>query len=253
MKRRNVSSDLNDGVEIAVTQGGKLVSKQKITLSPVVMFQSGDKVRVKHGIMDTDYPDMPLGGWAGTIAKIHDNGMYTVRWSRETLAAIHPVFKKRCEKDGLVLEQYFLSADDLEHDAGGPLNIEQPTAIITKPLSPKDQDDRIRMVFELTSNDPLPVVDKATLEVYHQYLAKNLVLPFSVEHAVKYGNQERVTVIGLGDSCVEPMFDEMYGVFCEARRNGQVVPIPLGLLKNVKDKSNRKLINDLSYWFNNGR
>ena len=215
------------------------------------MFQSGDKVRVRHGVMDTDYPDMPLGGWAGIIAEIHADGMYTVRWSRETLESIHPVFKKRCEKDGLVLDQYILGADDLEQVAGGMLNIEQPKAIITKPLSLKDQDDRIRMVFGLTSNDPLPVVDKDMLERYHQYLAKNLVFPFLAEHAVKYGAAQRVTVIGLGDSSEEPMFDEMYGVFCEARRNGQVVTIPLGLLKNVKDKSNRKLINDHSYWFNN--
>ena len=27
-------------------------------------FKVGDRVRVKHGIRDTDYPDMPLGGWA---------------------------------------------------------------------------------------------------------------------------------------------------------------------------------------------
>ena len=27
--------------------------------------------------MDADYPDMPLGGWAGTIAEVHGDGMYT--------------------------------------------------------------------------------------------------------------------------------------------------------------------------------
>ena len=42
---------------------------------------------MKQGIRDADYPDMPLGGWAGTISEVHDNGMYTVRWSQETLAA----------------------------------------------------------------------------------------------------------------------------------------------------------------------
>ena len=31
-------------------------------------FKVGDRVRVKRGIRDTDYPDMPLGGWAGTIS-----------------------------------------------------------------------------------------------------------------------------------------------------------------------------------------
>lgn len=60
-----------------------------------VKFQIGEELRVRHGIADTDYPDMPLGGWAGMIAEIHGDDMYTVRWSKETLAAIHPVFKKR--------------------------------------------------------------------------------------------------------------------------------------------------------------
>jgi len=41
----------------------------------------------QQAIRDTDYPDMPLGGWAGTISEIHKDGMYTVRLSRETLAA----------------------------------------------------------------------------------------------------------------------------------------------------------------------
>ena len=86
------------------------MSKQKTTSLPAVKFQIGDKVQVRHGIMDSDFPDIPIGGWAGTIA-----------W------------------------------------------------------------------------------------------------PF----------------------------------FCEARRDGQVVTIPLGLLKNVKDKASRKLIDDHSYWFNN--
>lgn len=227
------------------------MSKQKNKSSPAAEFQIGEKVRVRHGIMDTDYPDMPLGGWAGMVAEIHGDGMYTVRWSTETLAAIHPVFKKRCEKDGLVLEQYFLGADDLEHDAGGPLDIEQPQKITTKPLSAKDQDDRIRIVFGLTSNDPLPAVDDETLEAYRTYLAKTLVFPVSAEHVVKYGAPQQVTVIGLGDSDKDPMFDEMYGVFCEARREGQLVTIPLGLLKSVKDKTSRRLIDDHCYWFNN--
>jgi len=66
---------------------------------------------------------------------------------------------------------YTLTGDDLEPDPGGPLKIEQPIEIKTKPLSPKDEDDRIRMVFGLTSNDPLPEVDDDTLETYRDYLA----------------------------------------------------------------------------------
>ena len=229
------------------------MSKQKSKTLSAAEFQIGEKVRVRHGVMDTDYPDMPLGGWTGTIAEVHDDCTYTVRWSKETLASIHPVFKKRCEKDGLVFEQYWTGADDLEPDAGGPLEIEQPKNITTKPLSPKDQDDRIRMVFGLTSNDPLPEVDGETLEAYHEHLSKNLVFPFTAEHGAEYGHPERVKVIGLGDPEDEPMIDEMYGILGDVRMEGQIVTLPLGELEDAKGKPNRQLIVDYCYWFWNWR
>ena len=139
-----------------------------------------------------------------------------------------PLFEKRCEKDGLEFDQYWLDADDLEPDTSGPLEIEQPKKITTKPLSPKDQDDRIRMVFELTSNDPLPDVDDETLATYHEHLSKNLVFPFTAELGAEYGRPERVKVIGLGDPDDEPMIDESYGILCEARMEDQIVTVPLG-------------------------
>ncbi|MCH7685624.1 MAG: hypothetical protein IH899_02905 [Planctomycetes bacterium] len=229
------------------------MSKPKCKTPPASKFKTGDKVRVRQGVMDTDYPDMPLGGWAGTIVEVHDDGMYTIRWSKETLASIHPVFEKRCEKDGFGFDQYWLGTDDLESDTGAPLEIEQPDQITTKPLSPKDQDDRIRMVFELTSNDPLPDVDDETLEAYHEYLSKNLVFPFTAEHGAEYGHPERVKVIGLGDPDDEPMIDEMYGILCEARMEGQIVTLPLGELADAKGKPNRQLIDDYCYWLHNWR
>jgi hypothetical protein len=219
--------------------------------SSAVLFHPGDKVRVRRGIKDADYSDMPLGGWAGTIAEVHDDGMYTVRWSQETLESIHPVFKKRCEKDGLVFGQYLLGDDDLEPDTGGPLKIEQPQQIATKPLSPKDQDDRIRMVFDLTSNDPLPDVDEDTLTTYRKHLSQNLVFPFTAEHGAEYGHPERVKVIGLGDPDDEPVIDVEYGILCEARLEGRIVTLRLGELEDAKGKPNRQLVNDYCYWFHN--
>jgi len=220
-------------------------------------FKLGDRVRVKRGIRDTEYPDMPLGGWAGTISEVHNSGMYTVRWSRETLAAIHPVLKKRCERDGMELEEYWLGEDDLEPDSGGPLKIEQPTQITTKPLSPKDQDDRVRMVFGLTSNDPLPDVDDEALETYHEHLSKNLVFPFEAEHTSETGpfssRTIQVKVIGLGDPDDEPMIDDTYGILCEARHQRRLVTLPLGELEVKKGKPNRQLVEDYSYWFWNYR
>ena len=227
--------------------------KRKQEKSPSAQYRPGDKVRVRKGVKHADYPDIPLGGWTGAIDEVHDDGMYTVRWSQETLDSIHPVFKKRCEKDGLVFDQYALGDDDLEPDPGGPLDIEQPKQITTKPLSPKDEDDRIRMVFDLTSNDPLPDVDDETLEIYHEHLLKNLAFPFTAEYGAEYGHPKQVKVIGLGDPDDDPMIDDMYGILCEARMEGRVVTLPLGELEDAKGKPNRQLVKDYCYWFHNFR
>ena len=225
------------------------MSKQKSNTLPAAPFRVGDKVRVKHGFMDVDYPDMPLGGWAGTVTEVQGDDTFTIRWSKQTLASIHPVFKQRCEIDGLDAEEYVLTGDDLEPDTGGPLDIEKPQKITTKPLSPKEQDDRIRMVFGLTSNDPLPDVDDEALEVYHEYLSKNLVFPFTAEHRGEYGDPERVKVIGLGAPDEEPMIDDHYGIICKARLEDHIVNAPLGELDDAKGKANRQLVDDDCYWF----
>ncbi len=46
----------------------------------------GDEVRVKHGVRDTDYQDIPLDAWAGTICEVQRLCSYNVRWRAETLA-----------------------------------------------------------------------------------------------------------------------------------------------------------------------
>ena len=216
-------------------------------------FKGGNTVRGKHGVTDVEYPDMPLGGWAGTVIEVSGSDTFTVRWSKETLSAIHPVFKKRCEKDGIDLEEYALTGDDLDADTGGPLDIVQPTKITTKPLSPKDEDDRIRMVFGLTSNDPLPDVDDETLLAYRKYLAAHLMFPIDAEHGAEYGHPEKVKVICLGDLDDEPMIDDEHGILCEARMERQVVTLPLAELEVPKGKPNRQLVKDYCYWFWNNR
>ncbi len=145
-------------------------------------FQIGDRVRVKHGIRDEDHPDIPLGGWVGTITEIHRHGIYSIQWSPETLASIHPIYKRRCTIDGTVLREYWIEEDDLEADPGGPLFIEQPTQITPVPLSCEDQGDRVRMVFGLTSDDFLPCVDKESLEIYYHYLTERMSFPFKARH-----------------------------------------------------------------------
>ncbi|MFC1596846.1 hypothetical protein ACFL5Q_02760 [Planctomycetota bacterium] len=231
------------------------MAKKKRKLPAPAKFTVGDRVRVKHGIRDTDYPDMPLSGWAGIISEVHKGRMYTVRWSQETLDAIHPVFKKRCEKDGAELEEYCLGETDIELDPGGPLAIEQPKEIKSKPLCPNDQDDRIRTVFGFTSNDPLPDVDDDLLDIYQQHLTEHLSFPFEAEHTPESGTlfpcSYSVKVVGLGDPDDGPLIDDACGILCQARYRRRTVILPLGELEIRRGMPNRQLVADYCDWFRN--
>ena len=227
-------------------------TKKKPKPSPEARFRVGDRVRVRHGVRDEDYPDMPLGGWAGEVTELLQDHIVAVRWSQQTLDAMHPVFRSRSAKDGLDLETYYLEDGELEPDPGGPLKIEQPTEIKTKPLDPKDQDDRVRMVFGLTSNDPLPEVNDQMLAVYHRHLSQTLTFPFEVEYSQEFGpfqdRRYRVKVTGLldPDEC-----DEMYGLFCEGRSDRRKVELPLGEFNVHEDDPKLQPLADYCYWFCN--
>ncbi len=139
----------------------------------IPQFNVGDKVRVSSGVSDPDYDDLTIGGWAGTIAAVQNGTPPTllVRWSKQTLKKQSPIYRKRCERDGFDGSEMWLVEGDLEPDVGGPITIEPPNNVATRPLSVNDQDDRIRAVFELTSDDPLPEADDESIVVYYKYLA----------------------------------------------------------------------------------
>src|SRR5581483_2251802 len=65
-------------------------------------FAVGDHVRVRAGVVDPDYPDIPLGGWAGVIVDYEDDEdegwRYNVEWTQETLAQIHPIHFHRARR-----------------------------------------------------------------------------------------------------------------------------------------------------------
>ena len=151
-------------------------------------FDLGSKVRVKYGVTDPDFPDMPLGGWAGTVTKIieHEGQVNCVfEWDEKTLASIRPIYKQRCEIDGLDYRFMGLGQDDIETDDGTPVTIEQSTAIVPRPLSQDDQDDRVRMVFGLTHDDLLPEVNKKCQFAYYGHLLAHLILLFRAQYRMR--------------------------------------------------------------------
>lgn len=221
-------------------------------------FSVGDKVRVRSGVTDPDFPDIPLGGWAGKIIEVEegDPPLYLIRWSQDTLKNMHPAYRKRCERDGLDHEEMRLGEDELEPDAGGPVVLEQPTKIVTPPLSMKDQDDRIRAVFGLTRDDLLPDVDDDSLRTYYKHLAANLKFPVEATWAKEVGLgevTEKVSIHALGGFEDDPWIDDTYGILCKARMKGGEGELPLAEMEKVKGKPNKQLIEDYAYWFWNNR
>ncbi len=218
-------------------------------------FNVDDKVRVRSGVSDPDYDDLTIGGWAGTIVEAQNGTALTllVRWSKQTLKGQSSVYRKRCERDGFDSNEMWLVEDDLEPDIGGPIRIERPNNVVTRPLSMNNQDDRIRAVFELTSDDPLPEADDESLVAYYKYLAANLSFPFEAKYSFETGPFESktfsITVLSLLDPDDFP--GDEYGLFCQARRDGERIELPLTEVEVGKGNPNRRLVEDYSYWFVN--
>ena len=214
-------------------------------------FEPGAKVRVKQGVRDPDFADIPLGGWAGTIKEVlraEGETTFLVAWNRATLQGMHPIHRKRCERDGLELESMWLAEDDLELDDGTTVPIEPPTNIITQPLSVKDRDDRVRMVLGLTHDDPLPDITRKHLLAYYRYLKDELTFPFQAKFEA---DGSALTVHRLPDP-KEYDLEEEEGLLCEARSREGPFDVALAELVEVSSK-NRKLVGDYGYWFGNYR
>ena len=223
-------------------------------------FKPGDKVRVKHGVRDPDFPDIPLGGWAGMIKEVEqdkDQTTVLVAWEWATLRGMHPIYKKRCERDGLEPESMWLGDEDLEPDDGTPVPIERLTSIVTKLLSETDQDDRVRMALGLTHDDPLPDVTDETLLAYRRYLAANLKFPIEATFWENSGpfSSRKVTaaITGLADP-QEGGIDEGYGLTALGRMpKGEVIEFPLDEIELGKKDLSHRFLADYSYWFHNWR
>jgi len=216
-------------------------------------FSIGDKVRVRRGVVDPDYPDLALGGWAGTVRKVETHGGkpgYLVEWSKATLDAIHPVFKHRCERDGMDHGMMQLGEKDLEPDDGRREPIEKAHPV-PRPLRRNDPEDCWRVVFGLTSDDPVPKVSDESQLAYHRYLATEMRLPFAAVYRQWVDtfewNECEVTVTDLVRPAKRRLTDD-HGLFCRVREGTNAFEVPLAQIK-VKGRGKvARLIADYTSW-----
>ncbi len=238
---------------------GKKKQAAKAPPPPVpAKFPLAAQVWVKQGITDPDFPDFPLGGWAGAVKQVvHDQGkaMYLIEWNRRTLANLHPIYRQRCERDGLAYETMWLDEASLERDSGEPPSIDQPKHIAPRPLSMDNEDDRLCAVFGLTGDDLPPRVNLDTLRQYHDYLAAHLSLPFEGKLGTAIGphrdTKSPVSVIGLLDPVQDYEPEETYGLICQLIQNEEKIEFPLADIKVQRGNANYQLVADYAYWFHN--
>jgi hypothetical protein len=214
-------------------------------------FAKGNLVRVKPGVVHEHYPDIPLGGWVGKIKRI---GWltpigYAIHWTKPTLDQVHAVFFKRCQRDEMKPYKYWLEEDQLEEAADPtPVAMEQPTNVVTRPLSMDDPDDRIRIVFGLTGDDGLPKADEQMQQRFLGYLKTHLSFPFQASYwpVSDLGPSEgsKVAVLGFAD----PPLDPEQGIVCEARRGKKEVQVPLVELLMEEGNPNCQYVEDYTHW-----
>lgn len=240
-----------DAVNAELLRRRRWFGRRRGTHSPKAAFAKGELVQVKHGVVHDQYPDIPLGGW---VAKIKRIGWltpigYAVHWTGPTLDQVPAIYVKRCLRDYLKPHRQWLEEDQLEAAAGEePVAMERPTNIVTRPLSSDDPDDRVKMLFGLTSDDPLPKADQQSQRHYLDYLQAHLSFPFEAQYAAApalgLDESEAVQVLAFAIPPIAPGD----GIMCEGRKGAHGFQVPLALLQVREDDPNFQYVEDYNYW-----
>ena len=83
-------------------------------------FAVGSMVRVKKNVVDPNNPELPIGGWLGTVSEVSGT-LCLVQWSEATLVAFG---RRRCGNDEKDRPATWLEETMLEADPGEPICVE---------------------------------------------------------------------------------------------------------------------------------
>ncbi len=215
-------------------------------------FPVGCIVRVKWGMTDVGHPDKPFGGWVGRVIEVQEDICTSclVRWNQQTLDVISPLFEHSRAAGGMDFRETWLDEDDMEHDDGKPMPVEQP---VSTPQSGDDREARLRSVFGLFSDDPLPRARRDALLAYFERLAARLLFPFDgdlQQGAEPLSGLRCVTVVRLLQKAGVNALD---GILCRAVDGKDARGVPLADVRVAPNSANSQLIADYCYWLRNYR
>jgi hypothetical protein len=119
-----------------------------------------------------------------------------------------------------------------------------------------NQDDRIRMIFGLSEESPLPLVRHETLAAYFEYLMAHLTLPFEALYCQNGGEMRQLIHYVHVMELVDPRRSNnhsLHGLLCKAKNHRDFLELPLAEFGVRDDNPNCQLIDDYAYWFVNCR
>jgi len=118
------------------------------------------------------------------------------------------------------------------------------------------QDDRIRKIFGLADDLPLPLVDDDSLAIYYDHLASRLAMPFDALYGQHDGEMRQL----VSRVCVTDVLDprqtggrNRHGLLCQIQGQKGTRELPLADFGVVKNDGNRQLVDDYAYWLINCR
>jgi len=118
------------------------------------------------------------------------------------------------------------------------------------------QEDRIRKVFGLPDEAPLPRVDDEALATYFDHLAASLLMPFEALYCQTSGEMRQLIHYVRVTELLNPRQirkHNLHGLFCKAENSKEAWELPLAELGVRDENPNCQLIDDYAYWFVNCR
>jgi hypothetical protein len=128
------------------------------------------------------------------------------------------------------------------HFAGQPFHFHTPS-----------QEARIRRIFGLAADNPLPSVQADTLATYYSFLASRLSLPFKAICCHDDGKPNLIHYVCIG-ALVSPRGRSLAnGLLCQVLDRDKTRISPLIDFAAFEDHPNRQLLDDYAFWFVNGQ
>lgn len=116
------------------------------------------------------------------------------------------------------------------------------------------QEARIRRVFGLPEESPLPSVCERTLAEYHDYLKTHLAIPFEGLFCQNGGEMRQLIHYVQVIELIDPRHarnPSLHGLLCRAQNHRNILEVPLAEFGVREESPNCQLLDDYAYWFVN--